>query len=99
MLPGIGSRIETAVTLGALVTIFALSVPVPAFAAPAPPPPDPDCLMDPTNPECQYTGSNVPTNADDARCNAMPLSIGCQGGAYDTDDTNDWPRLPGEPPF
>jgi hypothetical protein len=94
-LPGTTGRIGTAATLGALAAVFALNVPDPAFAASAIPG-DPDCLMDPTNPECQ-AGPYVPTGPDDSRCNGMPLSVGCEGGPFDDDDTNDWPRLPGEP--
>jgi hypothetical protein len=96
ILPGITSRSRTLAMLGALLAVFALSVPVSAFAAPAPPP-EPDCMVDPTNPECQYTGPNVPTGPDDARCSGMPLSVGCDGGPLDYNDINDWPTLPGEP--
>jgi hypothetical protein len=95
LLCGVMSRIGTPATLGALAAAFALSVPAPAFAAPAPPP-EPDCIMDPTNPECQYKGVNVPTGPGDSDCVAMPLSVGCDGGALDYNDINDWPILPGE---
>jgi hypothetical protein len=96
MLRGVMSTIGTPATLGALAAVFALSVPAPAFAAP-PPPPEPDCVMDPTNPECQYSGSNIPTGPDDARCSGMPYSGSCEGGSLDYNDINDWPTLPGEP--
>lgn len=95
ILPGITTRRGASVTLGALLAVFALSVPAPAFAAP-PVPPEPDCVMDPTSPECQFSNSNVPTSPDDARCSGMPLSVGCDGGPLDYNDINDWPVLPGE---
>jgi hypothetical protein len=96
MLRGIGSRIGTPATVGALAAVFALSVPAPAFAAPAPPP-EPDCVVDTTNPECQGTGFNAPTGPNDARCNGMPYSGSCEGGSLDYNDINDWPTLPSEP--
>jgi hypothetical protein len=97
LLAGTLRRIGT-VAVGALVVMSALSMPAPAFAVP-PPPRDPDCVMDPTNPDCQFEGSNIPTGPEDARCVSMPYSIGCEGGSLDYNDINDWPRLPGEPNF
>jgi hypothetical protein len=98
ILPGTTSRSGTSVALAALLAVFTLSLPGPAFAGPAPLA-EPDCLVDPTNPECQYNGSNVPTGPDDARCIGMPLSVGCDGGPLDYNDINDWPALPGTDPI
>jgi hypothetical protein len=95
MLRGVRSRIGTAAALGALVAVFAMNVPALAFAAP-PPPRGPDCLMDPTNPDCQFEGPNIPTGPDDTRCVAMPSAIGCEGGRFDDDDTNNWPGITGD---
>lgn len=101
MLSSIGSKIRTAAAVGALVAMPAVSVPAPAFAEP-PRPNDPDCVIDASNPSCQFgapfEAPNVPTGPDDPRCVGSPLSVGCEGGPFDEDPVvSEWPRLPGEP--
>jgi hypothetical protein len=87
MFRGIRSRIATAATLGAVATVFTLSVPAPAFAGPE----LDDCQVDPDLPGCQRMGTDIPTGPDDARCVGMPTAIGCEGGRFDDDDNNNWP--------
>jgi hypothetical protein len=78
----IGSRSGVAATLGAMAAVFALSMPDPAFAAPAAPL-GAGCLVDFTDPECLAGPFSIPTSPDDARCNGMPLFVGCAGGRFD----------------